>query len=136
MRGCITTPPCLCEGEAVATQSPLTCFYWRARMCNVCEATEALTRQGQPMKVSWSETQLSFELDVKGTQPEFTPAELRVRRVGGEWSPWVPTNDLAGSLGRLGTDVKWRCVPDPVKQWVSGKKGMEIILQLLSAEGG
>jgi len=94
-------------------------------MCSVCDAHAVLQahREGRAVAFSWNDGPAGLSLEVEGEaeNAEFSPGKLRFRR-GEEgqwtdWTDWVPTNDLAGSLSRIGTDIKWPFVPHATKEW-------------------
>lgn len=108
-------------------------------MCNLCCAEDALESTTQRGFASfwWSpDSGLGLDVQAEGAAAEFKPARLRVRRSGeGDeaWSPWLSSEDLAGSMSALGTDVRWRFVPDEVKAWLSGG-AWEPVLALVTDE--
>lgn len=97
-------------------------------MCSVCDAAAVIkaNQEGQTATFAWTHGPAGLVLEVQGeaASPEFSPGKLRLRRgeegEWSEWTEWVETDDLAGSLGRLGTDIKWRFVPCEVKMWFKG----------------
>ena len=92
----------------------------KKRACNVYLAQEALTAGEQGRRIVWGGSP-------DGTSPvyvralgaaEFKPAKYQLRREGEVWpSTWIPSSDLAGSLGRLGFDSRWDYVPSEVRAW-------------------
>ena len=95
-------------------------------MCSVCDATRALSSEGE-VRFAWSDG-YAVRVEAHGSQPEFSPARWRFARVDGAWSPWLETTDLAGALGRFGTDVKWRFVPVEVRAYLTGGGALEPVL--------
>lgn len=90
-------------------------------MCNVCEAGRVLQAKGEPVVYRWpSGASLEIRL-VEGTAPEFTRAVVQLRRTAEDpWSDPLVTEDLAGLMGRLGLDIKWKFMPEDVRAWVTG----------------
>jgi hypothetical protein len=95
-------------------------------MCSVCDATRALTTAGEVHFV-WSDGH-ALRIEARGTHAEFSPAHWRFARIGGDWSPWLETADLAGALGRFGTDVKWRFVPAEIRAYLAEGGALEPVL--------
>lgn len=92
-------------------------------MCCTCDANRLIDahRKGESVVFTWADApEVVLEVEAVGEHAESSPARLRVRKKGGEWSPWCDTADLAGAMLQLGTDVKWRWVPEPVRAWLSG----------------
>lgn len=103
-------------------------------MCDVCCANEALAGNGNPVPFLWSSaTPYGVDVEATGAGAEFEPARFRIRRhvpeteanvrrgaVPAPWSPWYTTGDLAGVMGRLGLDIKWKYVHPDVQVWVRG----------------
>jgi hypothetical protein len=93
-------------------------------MCNVCCANKSLseTSAGSAAAFSWSDGRdgRGIEVEATGDGAEFRPALFRFRRTNGDWTYWIGTQDLAGSLGRLGLDIKWGYVHPDVQAWVNG----------------
>ena len=90
-------------------------------MCNVCGASRVLGQPGKSAIFAWEGCETGWlEVQTRGfAGPKGQPGEYRLRiGLTAEWTDWLPSNDLAGTLGLLGTDVKWRSVPDPVRAWV------------------
>jgi len=101
--------------------------------CNVCVASAVIDASRENFDKgyeipeagshgSWP-SEVKLYVRCRGTEgPEFKPGEWQVRREGEPWpEKWLPTTDLAGDMGDLGLDVKWRVVPDAVKLWMLGK---------------
>lgn len=65
---------------------------------------------------------LAVGVIARGKGAEFKPAKYRVRGPHG-WSSWRKTNDLAGDMGVLGFDTPWPCVPEPVQDFIVGRRG-------------
>jgi hypothetical protein len=94
------------------------------RACNVCVAEQALRpaswKEGHPVR--WSEAPLVIPIvyvRARAEKPESAPGRYQVRKEGQDWSEkWIPTNDLAGSIGRWGFDVNWDVVPQQTKIWL------------------
>jgi len=58
-----------------------------------------------------------------GKNAENKPAKYQIRLSCQPWPRnWTPTDDLAGSMGDYGLDVKWEHVPRLVQDWVLGKR--------------
>jgi hypothetical protein len=93
-------------------------------MCCTCDANRLIDahRRGESVNFAWKDAPngISLEVEAVGEQAETAPAKVRMRKTGGEWSAWFDTSDLAGTMLRLGTDVKWRWVPTPVREWLTG----------------
>lgn len=102
-------------------------------MCNVCDASTALdlSRRGVPATMAWGIGH-SIEVEAESEGAEFKPARFRFRRPKEAWTPWQQSDDLAGSLGALGTDVKWEFVPEPMRRWVVGTGPLSAVLALLT----
>ena len=91
-------------------------------MCEVCCASKALDSQG-PVEFRWSDAGegLGLLVQARGERAEFSPAQYRLKRASDAddlWSEWFHTEDLAGTMMRLGLSVKWRFVRDEVRQWL------------------
>ena len=85
-------------------------------MCCTCDASRLIDahRRGESVTFSWKDApNIVLEAEAVGEQAEMAPAKIRIRKTGSEWSEWIDTSDLAGTMLRLGTDVKWRWVPEP-----------------------
>jgi hypothetical protein len=92
-------------------------------MCCTCDAAQLIDarRKGKSVTFTWEDAPDVFlEVEAEGDRPESAPAKVRVRKQGGEWSVWFDTHDLAGTMLRLGTDVKWRWVDEDVRAWLTG----------------
>jgi len=70
---------------------------------------------------------VGLEVEAQGEAAEFAPVKLRARRRFGEllkeaseWTDWYESGDLAGTLGQLGTDTKWKFVTPGVRAWLTG----------------
>lgn len=70
---------------------------------------------------------VGLEIEVQGEAAEFAPVKLRARRRFGnllkeasDWTLWYESGDLAGTLGQLGTDIKWEFVAPSVRAWLTG----------------
>lgn len=77
-------------------------------MCNVCDATSAVaaTKEDKSEPFLFGE-RLIYVQAVANDGVEFQPAQFRLRRTNDElWTPWHTTLDLAGTMARIGTDVK------------------------------
>lgn len=90
-------------------------------MCNVCVALTVLETKDEGYLVEWPGRKEKVYVRAKGKRAEFAPASFQVRRPRGRWSKPIQTTDLAGSMGRFGFDVKWRCVPRSVRRWLQGE---------------
>ena len=92
-------------------------------MCCTCDANRLIDahRKGESVVFTWADApEVSLEVEAVGDKAESAPARVRLRRRGGEWSPWFYTNDLAATMMRVGTDVKWRWVGESVRAWLTG----------------
>jgi len=92
-------------------------------MCCTCDANRLVEayRRGESVTFSWKDApNITLEAETVGEKAEATPAKIRIRKPGGEWSAWFDTSDLAATMIRLGTDVKWGWVPVPVREWLTG----------------
>lgn len=92
-------------------------------MCCTCDADWLIDahRNGKTLTFTWEDApEVSLEVEAIGERAENTPAKVRLRKQGGEWSAWFDTADLAGTLSRLGTDVKWKWVDESVRAWLTG----------------
>ena len=88
-------------------------------MCEVCVAGELILLEGKRYWVSSREEAPPMRLRATAAKGEFEPYVLEVKR--GDDSPlWFAGPDLAGAVGRLGVDVKWRAVDRAVKEWLAG----------------
>lgn len=88
-------------------------------MCEVCVAGELIELEGKRYWVSSREEAPPMRLRATAAKGEFEPYVLEVKR--GDDSPlWFAGPDLAGAVGRLGVDVKWRAVDRAVKEWLAG----------------
>jgi hypothetical protein len=92
-------------------------------MCCTCDPNLLIEahRKGTPVTFLWKETpDVALEAEAEGKEAEFSPARIRLRKPGQEWSRWFYTKDLAATMLRIGTDVKWKYVPAPVQDWLTG----------------
>ena len=88
-------------------------------MCEVCVAGELILLEGKKYWKSSREEAPPMRLRATAAKSEFEPYVLEVKR--GDESPlWFAGPDLAGAIGRLGVDVKWRAVDRAVKEWLAG----------------
>ena len=86
-------------------------------MCNVCDASSVVeaTKQEQYEAFLFGERMI-FVQAIANDGVEFQPAMFRLRRTREEaWTPWHPTLDLAGTMARIGTDVKVK--PEVSMRW-------------------
>lgn len=86
-------------------------------MCNVCDASGVVeaTKKEEAEPFLFGE-RLIFVQAVANDGVEFKPAVFRLRRTREEaWTPWHPTLDLAGTMARIGTDVKVK--PEASIRW-------------------
>lgn len=93
-------------------------------MCCTCDADRLIDahRKGQTVTFTWNDApEVSLEVEAVGERAENAPARVRLRKQDGEWSAWFDTNDLAGTMLRLGTDVKWRFVNEDMRAWLCGR---------------
>lgn len=99
-------------------------------MCDVCCAEIVISKKGG-VKFSWgddSPDDAMIHVEAKGKGGECAPCKVRIRRKGEKWSRWFRTNDLAGVMGRLGTDVKWPYVSHATRLYLLGKLSSEDIV--------
>lgn len=92
-------------------------------MCCTCDADRLIDAhlRGQTVTFTWADApEVTLEVEAVGGKAENAPAKVRLRKQGNEWSAWLDTRDLAGTMSRLGTDVKWRWVDDDVRAWLTG----------------
>lgn len=92
-------------------------------MCCTCDADRLIDahRKGESVTFTWEDApEVGLEVEAVGYKSENAPAKVRLRKQGGEWSPWFDTADLAGTMLRLGTDVKWRWVNEDMRAWLTG----------------
>lgn len=92
-------------------------------MCCTCDANRLIDahRKGQTVTFAWRDAPgIYLEAEAEGDKPEGAPAKIRLRKQDGEWSPWFDTADLANTMLRLGTDVKWRWVNEDMRAWLTG----------------
>ena len=88
-------------------------------MCEVCVAGELIDLEGKRYWKSSREEAPPMRLRGTALKGEFEPYVLEVKR--GDGPPlWFAGPDLAGAVGRLGVDVKWRGVNQAVKDWLGG----------------
>lgn len=88
-------------------------------MCEVCVAGELIELEGKRYWKSSREEAPPMRLRGTALKGEFEPYVLEVKR--GDGLPlWFAGPDLAGAVGRLGVDVKWRGVNQAVKDWLGG----------------
>ena len=88
-------------------------------MCEVCVAGELIDLEGKRYWKSSREEAPPMRLRGTALKGEFEPYVLEVKR--GDGPPlWFAGPDLAGAVGRLGVDVKWRGVDRAVKEWLAG----------------
>lgn len=103
-------------------------------MCDVCCATKAIekTAEGAEAVFWWRTTTPAWRPDSSPTWPPRDagdpppaaprlhvqaegkaegPGRVRFRFPEGEWSDWIETADVAGTMMCLHVDVKWRYVP-------------------------
>lgn len=86
-------------------------------MCNVCDASSVVesTRQEKDEAFLFGDRMI-FAQAIANDGVEFQPAMFRLRRTREEaWTPWHPTLDLAGTMARIGTDVKLK--PEVSIRW-------------------
>ena len=91
-------------------------------MCCTCDAIRVIeaAQTGKTVTFEWSDVPMVFlEVEAKGTEPE-GPATFRLR-ADKKWTDWFDTKDLAGTMLRLGTDVKWQWVNPVIQDWLTGK---------------
>lgn len=85
-------------------------------MCNVCVADEAIKGVFEYAHLGHTTVQVRAHGESEG------PSTYQIRRKGERWpSTWSKSNDLAGTMGMFGFDVKWRYVSLIVRQWIDGK---------------
>lgn len=95
-------------------------------MCGTCDAgmviNSRITKKAGEI-FQWKDAPPEISLEVESTceRAEFTEGMFRMRRGGGEWSPWLLTNDLSGTMTAYGTDVKFKYVKHEVKSWLQGE---------------
>ncbi len=86
-------------------------------MCNVCDASSVVeaTKQEQYEAFLFGERMI-FVQAIANDGVEFKPATFRLRRTREEeWTTWHSTLDLAGTMARIGTDVKVK--PEASMRW-------------------
>ena len=88
-------------------------------MCEVCVAGELIELEGKRYWVSSREEAPPMRLRATAAKGEFEAYVLEVKR-GDDPPLWFAGPDLAGAIGRLGVDVKWRAVDRAVKEWLAG----------------
>lgn len=94
------------------------------KACQLCVAEQALRPaswdDGHPVR--WDEAPLvvpTLYVRAQAVKPEFAPGKYQIRKEGQAWpSNWLPTDDLAGSLGSMGLDIRWGMVPQATKTWL------------------
>jgi hypothetical protein len=107
-------------------------------MCCTCDARTALddTARTGIARFKWeARPDVGLEVQANGGGAEFAPARLRFRRMTpsgtAKWSPWVDTDDLAGAMSRLGTDIKWEFGTKEVQGYLTGRTRIAPVLALL-----
>ena len=91
-------------------------------MCCTCDANRLIDahRKGETVTFRWKDApEVSLEVEAVGEHAESAPAKVRVRKPDDEWSAWFDTADLAATMLRLGTDVKWRFVNEDMRAWLA-----------------
>jgi hypothetical protein len=110
-------------------------------MCDVCCASAVIdaAQKGKSHTFKWSDNK-KFKLVVAADaaylgfgDPEGRN-RFRFKAVGGHWSKWIETKDLAGSMLRLGVDVRWPWVRPEVKEWLAGERDIQDVEKLLKAK--
>jgi len=92
-------------------------------MCGICDAGQVINSKfikGTGEVFRWKDAPQDVSLEVESTcdRPEFTEGLFRMRSGTSEWSPWLKTNDLAGTMTAYGTDVKFHLMKHEVKSWL------------------
>ena len=94
-------------------------------MCSVCDASDAITESqgGSPLALMRHALPglTVFVLNAQATEPEFKPFRVLIRRFTGQVQglpELFEGNDLAGFLGILGTDIKWRSIHPDMQSWL------------------
>lgn len=103
-------------------------------MCCTCDANRLIEAhaEGQTVIFDWDDVpEVVLEVEAIGDEAEGAPAKVRLRKGQEGWSAWFDTNDLATTMLRLGTDVKWPWVRKEIKAWLTGSG--ELDLSLLEA---
>jgi hypothetical protein len=105
-------------------------------MCNVCDAERALskTKQGSHARFDHEGHGMPMLVEADGMAPENAPVTFRFKRLNDpDWTKWLNSDDLASSLGSLGTDVSWNYVSVEVKEYIEGGP-VEPLLARMAAE--
>lgn len=94
-------------------------------MCSVCNAGDAITESRNGRPAAFMRRDLPgitvFVLNAHATAEEFKPFRVLIRRFTGQvqGSPELfEGDDLAGFLGILGTDIKWRGIHPDMQSWL------------------
>ena len=104
-------------------------------MCSVCNADQALeqTHRGTHARFSRAEG-LDLLVEATGVGAESEPGRLRFKRINDpDWTEWLDTESLSGSLGSLGTDVKFEYLKPEVAAYLEGGP-LQPVLDMLSGE--
>lgn len=106
-------------------------------MCNICAADLALenTKKGSHARFEHRESESApLLVEAIGEASTNTPATFRFKRLNDiDWTKWLNTNDLAFTMGSLGTDVSWGYVSGEVREYLEGGP-VEPLLARISAE--
>jgi hypothetical protein len=102
-------------------------------MCCSCDASCALdqTQRGTHARFAHERGQ-PLLVEAEGEGPEGKPVRYRFKRQNDEqWTGWLDTNDLAGSLELLGTDVRFQYVKPVVQDYLEENATLEDVLKLI-----